>query len=185
MLPDLRLDQLGIEVAHCDDRHQVGPVPALVVVPETLHRGRFDHLGQAYRVAVGVARGAEQLREQVVPEARGEPLAQPPLLQDDVAFQLHLVRVEADRVGPVAEDLERGLENLGIVGRNLQEVQGVVEPCPGIQVRAEGAADRLEVVNDLLLCEALGAVERHVLYEVRQPALVLFFEDGACPQHQR
>ena len=185
VLPDLRLDQLGIEIAHCDDGHQVGPVPALVVVPETLHRGRLDHLGQADRVAVGVARGAEHRRDQGLPDARVEPLPQPPLLQDDVALQLHLFGCEAYRVRPVAEDLEGGLEDVRIVGRNLEPVQGVVVAGLGVQVGTEGAADRLEVFDDLLLGEALGAVERHVFHEMRQPALVLFLEDGACPQHQR
>ena len=112
------------------------------------------------------------------------PCPYSPLFQDDVALQLHLLGREAYRVRPVAENLEGGLENVGIVGRDLEPVQGVIVAGLGVQVGTERAADRLEVFDDLLLGEALGAVERHVFHEVCQPALVLFLEDRAGPQHQ-
>ena len=178
VLADLGLDQRRIEVAHGDHGHQVGPVPALVVGPQLLHGRGFEDLGQADRAAVGVAGGAEEQREQVGLEARREPLIQAPLLEHDAALELHLVGVEADRVRPVAENLEGRLEDLGVVGRDLQEVQRVVVAGLGVEIGAKAAADRLEVVDDLLLGEARRPVEGHVLDEVGQPALLVLLKDG-------
>ena len=185
VLPDLRLDQLWIEVTDGYDGHQVRPVPALVVRLQLLDGSGLDDLGEADRGPLRVARGAEEQRNQVVLEAGGEPLEQPPLLQHDAAFQLDLLRLERDGVGPVTEDPECVFENLGIVSRHLEEIDRGVEAGRGVQVRAKRAADRLEVVDDLLLGEALRAVEGHVLDEVGQPALLLLLEDGAGLHDQR
>ena len=67
----------------------------------------------------------------------------------------------------------------GIVGRNLQLVDGLVEARVGVDVRAEAHADRLHERDDVLLREVARAVERHVLDEVREPALIVVFEDRA------
>ena len=45
-------------------------------------------------------------------------------------------------------------------------------------MRAEARADRLEERHQLAGLEVLGAVERHVLEEVREPALVVVFLDA-------
>ena len=164
MLLHLGFDGLYVEVAHGDYGHQVGPVPPLVVGSQVLHGRVLDDLGAADGAAAGVERGAEEQGEQVLPEARVEPLVEAPLLQHHAALKLDLFRVEGYGVGPVAENLEGGLGDFGIVGRNFQKVQGVVEAGPGVKVGAEGAADGLEVFDDLLLGEALGAVEGHVLH---------------------
>ena len=164
VLLHLGLDILHVEVAHGDDGHQIGPVPALVVSAQALHGRVLDDLGAADRSAAGVERGAEEEVEQVLLEARVEPLVEAPLLQHHATLELDLFRVERYREGPVAENLEGGLGDFGIVGRNLQKVQGVVEAGPGVKVGAEGAADGLEVFDDLLLGEAFGAVEGHVLH---------------------
>ena len=114
--------------------------------------------------AAGVERGAEEEVEPVLLEARVESLVEAPLLQHHATLKLDFYRVERYRVGPVAKNLEGGLGDFGIVGRNFQKVQGVVEAGLGVKVGAEGAADGLEVFDDLLLGEALGAVEGHVLH---------------------
>ena len=46
-------------------------------------------------------------------------------------------------------------------------------------MRAEARADRLEERHQLARLEVLGAVERHVLEEVREPALIGLLLDGA------
>ena len=145
----------------------------------------FEDFGQPNRVSLGVAGVAEEQRVEIGLEARSEALVETPLLQHDTALQLHLFRLKADGEGPVAEDLERGLKDLGIVGRKLKPVHGVVVTGSGIQVGPEAAADRLDVVDDFLLGKALGAVEGHVLDKVGQPALRLFLEDGTRPHHER
>ena len=80
---------------------------------------------------------------------------------------------------PVAEDFERRFENFGIVRGDLQKIHGFIERGIRVQIGAEGAADRLQVVDDLLFCETLGTVESHVLHKVGETALILLFKHGA------
>ncbi len=185
VLLHLGLDQFRVEVADDDNSHQIGPVPALVVGPQLLDGRGLDDLGQANRVPLGVSRRAEQQGQQALLPARGEPLVDAPLFQDDLALQLHLLRREGHRVGPVTENLERRLEDLGIVRRNLEEVPGGVVTGLGVQVRAKRTADGLEVGHDLLLGETLRSIEGHVLDEVRQPALFLLLQDRAGLHDER
>ena len=55
-------------------------------------------------------------------------------------------------------------------------VDGLVEPGVGVDVRAEPHAEALHERDDVLLGEVAGAIEAHVLDEVRQSALVVVFE---------
>ena len=64
-----------------------------------------------------------------------------------------------------------------VVGGNLQLVDGLVEARVGVDVRAEAHAGRLQEGDDVLLREVPRAVEAHVLDEVREPALVVVFEN--------
>ena len=61
----------------------------------------------------------------------------------------------------------------------VQLVDGLVERRVRVDVGAELHADLLDVVDDVLLREPLRAVERHVLDEVREPALVVVLEHRA------
>ena len=63
--------------------------------------------------------------------------------------------------------------------RDLQLVDGFVEARRGVDVGPEAHADGLEVADELVFREARGPVERHVLEEVGEPALVVILEDRA------
>ncbi len=185
MLFDLGLDDRRVKSPNRHDRHVAGPIPAAVEIDQALDRSVFDDLGQTDRRALGVERVAEYEREQIVLQARTESLAEPPFLQDHAALKVHFLGVEGDCVGPVAQDLECGLDDFGIVGRDLDPVEGAVKTGLGVDVGPERAADRFKVLNDLLPGETLGAIEGHVLDEVRQSALVVFFQQRAGLDHQR
>ena len=116
MLGDLGFDFCNVEFADGDDRHQVGPIPALVVRLQLLDRRGFEDFGQANRIPLGVAGVAEEQWVEIGLEARSEALIETPLLQHHTALQLHLLRFEANGKGPVAEDLEGCLEDFRIVG---------------------------------------------------------------------
>ena len=58
-------------------------------------------------------------------------------------------------------------------------VDGAVEAGGGIGVAAEVHAEALEELDDIGRGKVLAAVERHVLEEVGEAALVLVFVDGA------
>ena len=124
VLLDPGFDLRHVEVAHGDDGHQVGPVPALVVGAQGLDGGVLDDLGEADGGAAGVERVDEEKIEQVLLEARVESLVEAPLLQHHAALELDLFRFERHGEGPVAEYLERLLGYLSVVSRYLEEVQG-------------------------------------------------------------
>ena len=184
VLLHLRFDDRGIEVADGDDGHEIGSVPALVEGVE-LGDGRvLDDVDQANGTALGIAGVAEQSQVDAIAPAGVEALAEAPLLQHHASLQLDLLRIETDGVGPVAEDLEGRLEDLRITGGDLEEVDGRVVRGIRVQVGPEAAADRLEVFDDLVLGEALGAVEGHVLDEVGEAALLLLLQDGTGLDHE-
>ena len=80
---------------------------------------------------------------------------------------------------PVLEDRERLVDDARRVGRDRQDVDGLVEARVGVEVRAEPHADRLQVLDEIVLGEVRRAVERHVLDEVREPELVVGLEHRA------
>jgi hypothetical protein len=87
-------------------------------------------------------------------------------------------------VREVFEDGERPIHDCRIAGRDLQVVLRLVEAGVRVHVRAEPHAERLHEARDLLLRKMLGAVERHVLDEMRQPALVFLFEHRPCLHYE-
>ncbi len=177
MRPDERGHRLRVEVADRDHAHQIGAVPVPVEAAQLIGRRGSNDVGQPNRQALGIARAAQQHRELHVLDAGVGAEAEAPLLQDDSPFLVHLVRVERHVLRPVLKHEHRAVEHRRIVGRHLQLVHRFVVAGVRVHVRAEAHADRLQERHDALARKVRGAVERHVLDEVRQPALVVVFED--------
>jgi hypothetical protein len=87
-------------------------------------------------------------------------------------------------VRPVLEDEERTVEHARLVGRHRQHEHRLVERRVRVDVGAEAHAERLKERDRLLLREVACAVERHVLDDVREPLLVVLFEDGSGPDDE-
>jgi len=87
-------------------------------------------------------------------------------------------------VRPLLEDAQPRVQQLRLVGRHLQHVDGLVLARVGVDLGPELHADRLEVAHQRLAREVLGAVERHVFDEVGQPLLVVVLVHRACAHHQ-
>ncbi len=77
----------------------------------------------------------------------------------------------------IAEEQKRLAHRLGVVGRHVQHVHGLVEARVGVHARPQPHADRLHELHQVLLGEVLAAIEGHVLDEVRQPELVVVLDD--------
>jgi hypothetical protein len=67
---------------------------------------------------------------------------------------------------------------------NRQHVDRLVEARVRVEVRAELHAHALEIVDQVVLGEVLGAVERHVLDEVREAELGRVLEHRAGVHHE-
>ena len=180
------LDPLLVEVPHRGHRHQLRPVPGVGELAQAFRGGAGEHLRLADRAPHGVAGIAEQHRKLAVPDAGGSAAVGAPLLHDHVPLLHHLVGIEGDGVGPVGENAKPGLQRLRVGGGEFELVHGFVEAGVGVEVGPEPAAERFQVFDDFVLGEALGAVERHVLHEVREPALLFLLQDrsGAYRQPQ-
>ena len=175
--PDERLDRRRLEIADRDDRHQIGPVPIGVELLQTVVGERPEDLGLADRQPIRVAGVLEKDGKLRVQHPRARPQAHPPLLEDDPALFLDLLRIERDGLRPVFHDEQRPVDDAGIVGRNLQLVDRLIEARVGVDVRPEAHAHRLQEGDGLLLREVARAVEAHVLDEVGQPSLIVVLEN--------
>ena len=63
------------------------------------------------------------------------------------------------------------------IGRHAQRVLRFVEARCRVRVRADAQSERAEKSVDALSGEMRGALELHVLDEVRQPPLVVVFQN--------
>ncbi len=87
-------------------------------------------------------------------------------------------------MSPVLQDQERSVDHRRIVGGNLQLEHRLVEAGVGVDVGPEAHAGRLQECDHVLFREVAGAVETHVLDEVRQAPLVVVFENRSGVHHQ-
>ena len=155
------LVQVFAKAATEPDHHALGPVPALEVGEERLSRG------VPYRLLAPDDVPAERLvavqqplvdRADVAP---GRVEVHVHLLDDDALLTLDLVGVELRPLQHVGEHVERGVARLG----------GAFDVVAGRLLAGEGvelAADAVDLAGDHPgRRAALGALEEHVLGEVR------------------
>ena len=102
------------------------------------------------------------------------------LLDDDAAFLVDLHGIVVDKVCIVAQDHQTRInDRRALDGNVVEHVLGFLEAGGGVHVPAEFGADGTEIVQDAFVGEMRGAVEAHVLQEMRETVLVGGFLDGA------
>ena len=179
VLPHERLDRRLVEVADRNHGHQVRAVPVVVELLQQCGIELRDVVGVADRQPIRVARAGEQHRKLLVAHPRRGAAAAPPFFGDDLPLLVDDRRIEHHVVRPVLEDQHGLVHDVRPVGRNLELVDRLVEARERVDARAELHADRLHERDDLLARIVLRAVERHVLDEVREPALAVVLEHGS------
>src|SRR6185312_7085479 len=103
----------------------------------------------------------DEIEHQVV----GRIVDRPDLLDDDILFPFELVGIERAVGEEVADHVER---ESGVAPQNPSEVARPLDPG----LRVEVAPDILDRLRDLAGASPAGALERHVLDEMREPVLV-------------
>ena len=179
MLLDLADDTVAIDVAGDDHRHQVGTIPVTVEAQQRFTRRLLDDLGFADRPTVDVARSLELRAQDLVARPLAGAEVHPPLGEDDGALPIDGVLIEGGGVRPVLEHEQRAIERTGNVGRDAKRVLRLVVTRGGVGVSADAQPERRQESGELLLREVLGALELHVLDEMRQTQLVVVFEHRA------
>ena len=101
-------------------------------------------------------------------------------LDDDAALLVDFHGVIVDEMRVVAEDHQARVHDGGALdGDVVEHVLGFLEARGGVHVPAEFGADGTEIVQDALVGEMRGAVEAHMLQEMRETVLVGGLLDGA------
>src|SRR6185437_8217179 len=111
----------------------------------------------------------EEIEHQVV----GRVVDRPDLLDDDILFPFELVGIERAVGEEVADHVER---ESGVAPQNPSEVARPLDPG----LRVEVAPDILDRLRDLAGASPAGALERHVLDEMREPVLARALVAGSC-----
>ena len=184
ILVDFSLDGIHVDVA--DNHHglQVGAIPVVVETGDDGTLESADDLLQADRQTVGILRALQHDGPSGLAQTLLGAQTAAPLLEDDAALVLNLVVVEEELAGPAVEDFETHLDEVGIVGGELDVVDSLVERSPGVDAAAELDTVLLQGADHLVALVVLGTVESHVLAEVSQTLLVVVLQHRACIGHQ-
>ena len=169
MLPDQRLQRGRLGVARHHEDHALGPIPFVVELPQRLRLGGVD-------IALdGVAQRGKRVEETPAGELgpAGGRLSVAQLAGDDAALALHLLRVELHAVRDVAQHGEPVVEIRRGGGGRVEDVERVGQQREGAHLRADLHAVFFQVRDEALAGEMRGAVEGHVLDEMRVTALGL------------
>ena len=184
VLGDHRLDHLLVKITDGDDCHQVGAVPIAIEASQCFVRTVFEDVlfpdGKALRIA-GIMK---ENRVVLVHDALERSPSEPPFFNDHTPLPVDFVLVKTDRTGPFFQDLERLVDELNGIRRDLKHVDRFIEARVGIDVRAEPDPFFFEKVDDFIFRKTLRAVERHMFAEVGKPLLIVSFKDRSRLDHQ-
>ena len=170
---DLGLDAVGVDVADYNDCLPVGMVPGSVEIVEALGIEGLEVLLAADKGAGSIFGVAEVVGETLLEGAPLGGVALALLTYDDGTLEVDLLGGVGDVMGVLAEDEDAGVCHGGAFYRHVvQHVLRLLKTCGCIDVAAEFGAYALEIIQDALSGEALGAVEAHVLEEVGETVLV-------------
>ena len=124
--------------------------------------------------------GKGRLLHQVEGDVLGRIHGRGDLLQDHVALAGKLAAIEARRDDDVAQDVERERQ---VFAQHARVIGGRVDAGRGVEI----AADRLDLLGDVLGAPPRGALEGHVLEEMGDAVLAfrLAAAAGADPDAER
>ena len=148
-----------------------------------LEMGRFESLDAVHRAEdrpPGGLVGKRGCLHQVEHHVLRRVLCRGDLLKDHVALAGKLGAVEARGEDDVAQDVESEPE---ILAQHARVIRGRVDPGRGIEL----AANRLDLLGDILGATARGALEGHMLEEMGDAMLgqALAAAAGADPDAER
>ena len=179
ILVNLSLHGVHVDVANDDDGLQVGTIPVIVEAGDDGALEVADDLLKTDGQTVGVAGAFQHDGPSGLAQTLLGTETTAPLFEDDATFVLNLVLVEQQFGSPAVEDFETHLNQVLVVGGQLDVVDGLVEGGPGVDATAKFDTVLLQGADHLVTLVVLGTVEGHVLAEVGQTLLVVVFEDGA------
>lgn len=175
---------VDVEVAHRHEHRPLGPVPAVIIVGDQAGGRGPQNLHLADRQAGGQALALQKEVEAFDHNPIAGRVAGALLRQHDASLAVHRGRVDREVESGLAQQLDRGVDRLGVGSRHIQLVDGLREAGRGVGVGAERQAQTLQDLHHLAFLDLLRPVEGHVLEEVGQPGLLvrLHHRPGREPQ---
>ena len=143
-------------------------------------RGKcLQHVGQADRVPGRDTSSRRTARASGRPPYASRPLPAAPLLDDYAALAVDFGSLERDAAGN--RSAHRARAPTPPRGRSgLEHVNRLIKARVGVDVWPEASADRFQIVDELTRLEVGRAVERHVLEQVREAALIIGLVYRTC-----
>ena len=169
---DFRLDRVGIDIPDHNQHGPAGYVEILVIIDHAFTAGGLDHIDQTDRIAVryDAVREAEA-PERIVPAA-DRRVAITLLGQDDATLAVDRLVLEQQLAGGLAHQEKGGIDRVLVDLRNIELIADRLITGERIGIRPELQAIALEQRHHLAFGNVGGAVESHVLDEVRKTALI-------------
>ena len=178
MLPDHRRHGVAIDVADHDHGHEVGTIPVAIEPHQLLALRGWMIVGIADRRPVHIARSLELHAADLVRGPLAGAQVPPPLGEDDgtLAFD-----AAGSKGAPPAQSSRMVSARSRAPGTSVgtRSVYCVSSKLVAAFASAPMLSPSDEEVVDALSREMRGALELHVLDEVRQPSLVVVFKDRA------
>ena len=156
----------------------------MVEFGETLVVGGADDFLRADGQALGEARVWHQKIQLGQKGAEADGIAAAFLAENNAALLFDFLGLKEQAAGDIRKEGERFAERRGLRVGQFQLVDGAVETGGSVGVAAEFHAEALEELDDIGGRKVPAAIEGHVLEEVREPALVFVFVDGADPERE-
>ncbi len=137
----------------------------------------LNNLGLADGQAIRITRALCQHRKILVKHSHAGAASQPPFFHHHAAFFIDFGRIERKVVGPIFQNQHRPIHRFRLISRHCEHIYRFVKARISVYVRSKAHAQRLNECNQVVLGKVAGAVESHVLDKMRQPLLVIVFEN--------
>ena len=175
---------VDVDVANDDDGLHVRTIPVFVETHDDVALEVADDFLLADGETQSILRAFQQDGEGGFLQTFAGAEAATPFLDDDATLVFNLLRGEEQLACPAVEDFETHLDHIGLVARQIDIIDGLVESRPGVDAAAKLDTVLLQLADHLVALVVLGTVEGHVLTEVGKTLLVLVLEHRTSVGHQ-
>ncbi len=180
---DFLFHQVRVHIADDDQHAALRRVIVPIICFQSFRRRGLDHLHRADGVTLGDDRVRIQEGVIRVEEAPDRRVAEALFAQDNAALAINRLAVEDHfRSGFTQQEQAHIQHVFGIAGQ-IQLIAHHFAPGEGVGVRTKRQPVTLQQRHHLAFRHVSGAVERHVLDEVRQTALIILFSQRPHIKH--
>ena len=175
----LSLYIICINITYHDDCLQVGTIPLVVIVAQSLIGEIVHHRHQTDGHTVTGTAVGHQGGQLAVKYTHLGRIALTPFLVDNATLLVYLLLIQSEVTTPVVQDQQNAIHRGGTCrGYIIDIIYGFVNRSVCVQLLTKLHTDTLQIAQQGIIRVVFSAVKAHVFQEVSQTALVLFLLDG-------